>query len=163
MEDGQKVFDFNGKLLPITIREAVRCKAVVDHIGLINIIKSKWKLELTSGESKAERLRRTAYFVFFGYVLLVLYGTHRCAPYYDRGYSNCMVSQMVINREGENHWIVTGNGTVEKYNATLHNDTTRIAAGGSFDTLQYPEFADDQCEEIRDSNISFLTKGFFVF
>ena len=46
-EDLRKVVDANGDELPISVQEAVRCRSIVDEVGLLRIINSEWKVKVS--------------------------------------------------------------------------------------------------------------------
>ena len=50
--------DACGNDLPISVRDAALCKAIFDEAGIVNVISSRMKLQLSGGWSALERFNK---------------------------------------------------------------------------------------------------------
>ena len=64
-EDERKVVDANGDELPITVSEAVRCRSIVDETGLLRIISSRRKVEVSKGWGQYKALFKVSVGILF--------------------------------------------------------------------------------------------------
>ncbi|GMI13410.1 hypothetical protein TrVE_jg6753 [Triparma verrucosa] len=71
-EDLRKVVDANGDELPISVQEAVRCRSIVDEVGLLRIILSGWKIRVSKGGGQYDALSIAILGILFGYWAIIM-------------------------------------------------------------------------------------------
>ena len=91
-EDERKVVDANGDELPISVQEAVRCRNIVDEVGLLNIICSFKKIQVSKGGKQFDALMYASYGIGLCYVVAGFVSFQ--APF-DSGLEACLQAESI--------------------------------------------------------------------
>ena len=86
--DERKVVDANGDELPITVREAVRCRSIVDEVGLLRIISSSKKVVVSKGGQQLNALLKVSIGISVAYGLTPIVQS-------DNGLGACLEDESV--------------------------------------------------------------------
>ncbi|GMH81091.1 hypothetical protein TrST_g8666 [Triparma strigata] len=92
-EDERKVVDANGDELPITVREAVRCRSIVDEVGLLRIISSIKKVNVSKGGWQLKALLLVSLGIFICYLVIINELTGKVPS--DNGLGACLEDESV--------------------------------------------------------------------
>ena len=85
--------DANGDELPITVQKAVRCRSIVNEVGLLRIIDSEWKVRIAKGWAQFRVLRDVSFGIFFCY-LIITAKLRETVPS-DGGLGACLEAELI--------------------------------------------------------------------
>ena len=153
----EKVVDAAGVELPLTLREVVRTKAVVDEVGLVNIVSSETKVGVAA---RSDRLTKKLGYVSIGTMFLYIGITLALVVWsdnpevYDQGRGACQEAEslkIMMNMD-----MSTTEGLCTD---TACNETTAVTAtiveNGWNPTSSFSE-ASDICRELYGRNKVFV-------
>ena len=89
--DSEMTVDAAGNPLPVTVRDASRCKAIFDEAGIVNVISSELKLEMAGGGALAGSFLRVQLLLCAAsFVLIFLAVEYIEQGSFDGGLGDCL-------------------------------------------------------------------------
>ncbi|GMI22336.1 hypothetical protein TeGR_g14285 [Tetraparma gracilis] len=147
-QEEEMTVDACGNDLPISVRDAARCKAIFDEAGIVNVICSKMKLELSGGWSALKRFNKVVkrLYLLCGFLLLslhlpgnrVLGGLVFNSPLsplitsFDNGLGDCLTAQ----RSFTNNTVLLASETCNTTSGECAFDSVKVEATVDMDAAE---------------------------
>jgi hypothetical protein len=139
MEEEMTV-DACGNDLPISVRDAARCKAIFDEAGIVNVICSDMKLRMSGGERVLKRYKRMNKFILL-FIFAVFLAVNVGFSSFDQGLGDCLVA----HRSFTNNTVLLASETCD--------DTDKCTFDSvNMETTVDMNVAEEACEGFRQFN-----------